>query len=104
MLGGALATSVAMPGPPVAFCLIRQNSGKAAFRGNLIALFLLLLPIGLAMLLLARAALLIPALLLSVAFGYANFPRVNQHLFNRLTLVGLMALGVYTSLPALPQF
>lgn len=112
-MAGVLVTSVAMPGPPVAFYLLKVGTDKAVFRANLVALFLVLFPAGLGMMLaggqvdwqmLQRGLLLVPALLLGLAVGMKLFPVVNQSLFNRVILGSLVVLGAYTSINALHRF
>lgn len=113
LMAGVLATSVAMPGPPVALYLLKTGTEKAGFRAHLVALFLCLFPTGLGMMLaggqidwpmLQRGLLLVPALLAGLAVGMKLFPAVNQHLFNRLILGSLVVLGAYTSINALHRF
>lgn len=103
MLSGLLSGALGTGGPPLVLYFKLSGADKAAFRGNLMAVFLLLTLVrwpsyALAGLItgprLAAAALLLPAVLLGAVAGHRLQLDLPEARFRRLISVALVALGV----------
>lgn len=101
---GAMASSLAMPGPAVMLYLSRTSLTKNEVRGTILTFFIfsyggaLLLQTGLVGIPFQTwktAALLIPAALLGVAAGHQLSHRINQQVFKALVLAILLLTGIF---------
>ncbi|OUR72411.1 hypothetical protein A9Q77_06015 [Marinomonas sp. 42_23_T18] len=101
---GAMASSLAMPGPAVMLYLSRTTLNKDQIRGTILTFFIfsyggaLLLQAGLIGISLetwTTAGLLIPPALIGVGAGQLISHKINQHIFKALVLAILMLTGLF---------
>ena len=104
-IGGILATSTSLAGPPVVLLLLNQGLVKETFVGTLSAYFLFVGAISIVAFssfgmitaeLLITVATLLPALLLGSYVGLKVLPRINATFFRRLasSIVSVTALVI----------
>jgi len=103
LLSGVLAGLFGTGGPPVILYYRLAGAEKAAFRGNLMAVFLLITLVRLPSYAvgglitvdrLVGAAMVFPAVLLGALLGNRIHLQIRELTFQRLVAVGLLALGV----------
>lgn len=101
---GAMASSLAMPGPAVMLYLARTSLTKDEVRGTILTFFIfsyggaLILQAGLVGISLqtwTTAALLTPAALAGVATGHVISHKINQQVFKALVLAILLLTGIF---------
>lgn len=102
LLSGVLAGLFGTGGPPLIFYFRLSAADKAAFRGNLMALFLLMslvrIPVyGIAGLItlerLTSAATVFPAVILGAVIGHRLHLSVKEETFQRLVALALVVIG-----------
>jgi len=104
IISGLMASSIAMPGPPVMLYLVNSNLTKDQVRATVQTFFLvsyvgaLLLQttlVGIDIDIWITAAILLPSALLGLNTGYYLSKRINQQFFKGLVLVILMLTGLF---------
>lgn len=101
---GAMASSLAMPGPAIMLYLSRTSLNKDEIRSTILTFFIfsyggaLLLQatlVGISLETWKTAGLLIPAALLGVSAGHLISHKINQQTFKALVLVILILTGIF---------
>lgn len=101
---GAMASSLAMPGPAVMLYLARTSLTKDEVRSTILTFFIfsyggaLILQaslVGISLQTWTTAALLTPAALIGVAAGHLISNKINQHVFKALVLAILLLTGIF---------
>lgn len=104
LASGAMASSLAMPGPAVMLYLARTSLTKNEVRGTILTFFIfsyggaLLLQaslVGISLQTWTTAALLTPAALAGVAAGHLISDKINQQFFKALVLAILLLTGIF---------
>jgi uncharacterized membrane protein YfcA len=107
LLSGFLGGSTSMSGPPVALFFQNRGFEKRVFRANLIVYFILLYPLTLPTYYLgglltgevfSTALLAAPAMVAGALLGARLLYRVDEGLFRRITLLLVIASGVFSIL------
>lgn len=105
LLSGFLGGATSMSGPPVVLFFQNRGLDKRLFRANLVAYFLLLYPVTLPAYWLGglltvdvvySAALAAPAMIAGALIGARLVHRVDERLFRTITLLLVIATGVFS--------
>jgi len=105
-VSGVLGSSTSLSGPPIVLFLVNQGWDKESFRASISAYFFLTNMVALASLtasgainldMISAALALIPACLIGFYLGVKLLPRVNASIFNRMSVIIVMATGVFAT-------
>jgi uncharacterized membrane protein YfcA len=113
LLSGFLGGSTSMSGPPVVLFFQNRGFEKRVFRANLIVYFFLIYPLTLPTYYLgglltgevfSTALLAAPVMVVGALLGARHVHRVNEGLFRRITLLLVIASGVFSIVTGLGLF